>query len=216
MSMGILAHVRSKSQTKGSARNILFNLAVHANECCGLAWPSISTEAHEVNITRRNLHYQHVALVEAGELVIHLGEGPYGTNLYQLAWEGVPLGAPSHEAVADLPHEKGCPYGQGGGAPTGRGRDAPARHQGVPPGAPKNNQNERENQEPIARACDKAEEASPFYCAACGYSAPTCAHRVVEVVQSTTTGAVLRVAPEGRRGQPGLPLRSHNAHLVNS
>jgi hypothetical protein len=70
MSMAILAHVRSKSQTKGSARNILFNLAVHANECCGLAWPAISTEAHEVNITRRNLHYQHVALVEAGELVI--------------------------------------------------------------------------------------------------------------------------------------------------
>ena len=37
----------------------------------------------------------------------------------------------------------------------------------------------------------KAETASPFYCAACGYSIPTCAHRVLEVARSTPTGAVL-------------------------
>jgi hypothetical protein len=39
----------------------------------------------------------------------------------------------------------------------------------------------------------KAEEVSPFYCATCGYIAPSCVHRVYEVVKSTPTGAVLRV-----------------------
>jgi hypothetical protein len=33
----------------------------------------------------------------------------------------------------------------------------------------------------------KAEEASPFWCAACGYSTPRCAHRGIEVIQSTPT-----------------------------
>jgi hypothetical protein len=42
---------------------------------------------------------------------------------------------------------------------------------------------------------DKAETDSPFWCAACGYSTPTCAHRVLEVARSTPTGAVLRSAP---------------------
>jgi hypothetical protein len=59
---------------------------------------------------------------------------------------------------------------------------------------------------PIHR--EKAEEASPFYCAACGYIAPSCAHRVYEVVKPTPTGAVLRVktsggpAPQRRRDTP--------------
>ena len=42
---------------------------------------------------------------------------------------------------------------------------------------------------------EKRETASPFWCAACGYSTPTCAHRVLEVARSTPTGAMLRSAP---------------------
>jgi hypothetical protein len=42
---------------------------------------------------------------------------------------------------------------------------------------------------PLADAPDKAETASPFYCAACGYSIPTCVHRT-------------RYAPEARPTRP--------------
>jgi hypothetical protein len=45
---------------------------------------------------------------------------------------------------------------------------------------------------------DKAETDSPFWCAACGYSTPTCTHRVLEVARSTPTGAVLRSAPASK------------------
>jgi hypothetical protein len=41
----------------------------------------------------------------------------------------------------------------------------------------------------------KAETASPFWCPDCGYSIPTCEHRVLEVARSTPTGAMLRSAP---------------------
>jgi predicted RNA-binding Zn-ribbon protein involved in translation (DUF1610 family) len=42
---------------------------------------------------------------------------------------------------------------------------------------------------------EKRETDSPFWCPDCGYSTPTCAHRVLEVARSTPTGAVLRSAP---------------------
>jgi hypothetical protein len=53
----------------------------------------------------------------------------------------------------------------------------------------------------IAPTKAKAETTSPFWCDACGYADPTCPHRVIEVVRSTPTGAVLtlaRVALDGR------------------
>jgi hypothetical protein len=161
MSMPIVAHIRAKSQSKGSARVILLNLAVYANDCCGLAWPSILHEAHDVNLNRRNLHYQHNALVAAGELLIHTGQGPRGTNLYQLAHQGVPLGALSRDP--NVPHERGCPWALGGGAPGGI--------EGVPPGAPNNKNNERENKQPIARDRRRA-------CGVGGCAQPVCPHEV--------------------------------------
>jgi hypothetical protein len=43
MSLSIVHHVREKSQSKGSARTLLLNLAIYANDCCGVAWPADAT-----------------------------------------------------------------------------------------------------------------------------------------------------------------------------
>lgn len=90
MSMAIVHHVRQKSQAKGSARTLLFNLALYANDCCGVAWPSNATLFHDVNVSRQRIHELKNALKAAGELVIV--EGPGTTNLYFVAWQGRPLG----------------------------------------------------------------------------------------------------------------------------
>ena len=56
MSMTIVCHVLDKSQAKGSARTLLLTLAIHANGCCGVAWPSDTTLCHEVNVSRQRIH----------------------------------------------------------------------------------------------------------------------------------------------------------------
>jgi hypothetical protein len=55
MSMSSVHHVREKSQSKGSARTLLLNLAIYANECCGVAWPSDATLYHDVNVSRQRI-----------------------------------------------------------------------------------------------------------------------------------------------------------------
>ena len=70
MSMSIVHHVREKSQAKGSARTLLLNLAIYANDCCGVAWPADATLYHDVNVSRQRIHELKNALERTGELVI--------------------------------------------------------------------------------------------------------------------------------------------------
>jgi hypothetical protein len=93
MSMTIVTHVREKSNTRGSARTLLLNLAIYANDCCGVAWPSDATLYHEINVSRQRIHELKNALEAKGELAIL--ERPGATNLYWVAWQGKPLGGTS-------------------------------------------------------------------------------------------------------------------------
>jgi hypothetical protein len=105
MSIASIDHVRGKSQSKGSARALLLNLAIYANDCCGVAWPSDATLYHDVNVSRQRIHELKNALEKTGELVIV--ERPGFTNLYFVAWQGVPLGG----TPLDTPdgHHPRCP-----------------------------------------------------------------------------------------------------------
>jgi hypothetical protein len=227
MSMNIVHHVREKSQAKGSARTLLLNLAIYANDCCGVAWPSDATLYHETNVSRQRIHELKNALEHKGELAIL--ERPGDTNLYFVAWAGTPLGGTSAEHP-DV-HDHRCPLrdpalwdrcarlwparypprvGAEGGvsensdpSPTPQGSGISAQGSEISDGGGQSFQTQKQGKTrekndapaaPFAHAPDKAEEASPFYCAACGYSIPTCAHRVLEVARSTPTGAVLRSA----------------------
>ena len=104
MSMSIVHHVREKSQSKGSARTLLLNLAIYANDCCGVAWPADATLYHDVNVSRQRIHELKNALERTGELVIV--ERPGSTNLYFVAWQGQPLGGTSRDTGQ---HDLHCP-----------------------------------------------------------------------------------------------------------
>jgi hypothetical protein len=241
MSMTIVHHVREKSQAKGSARTLLLNLAIYANDCCGVAWPSDATLAHDLNLSRQRLHELTTDLEATrqpvtrqasqrqakGELVIL--DRPGATNLYCVAWQGKPLGGTSAEHPEA--HDSRCPLrdpalwdrcaqrwpdrfppvaGTGEGSeisdPSGeaQGSEISAGGSEISDGGSQSSLTQKQiktrekNDAPaalLAHAPDKAEAASPFWCSDCGYSIPTCEHRVLEVARSTPTGAMLRSAP---------------------
>jgi hypothetical protein len=104
----IVHHVLSRSQTQGSARTLLFTLAIHANDCCGVAWVSDTTLRHEVNVSRQRIHELKNEVEATGELTIV--ERPGYTNLYFVAWQGQPVGGQgSYRAVPGSTNEPGCP-----------------------------------------------------------------------------------------------------------
>jgi|SRR5882724_2128883 len=112
MSMTIVHHVLGKSQTQGSARTLLLTLALHANDCCGVAWVSDTTLRQEVNVSRQRCHELKNVLEDSGELVIV--ERPGSTNLYFVAWQGQPVGSHgSYCAALGSTHEPGCPLRRG-------------------------------------------------------------------------------------------------------
>jgi hypothetical protein len=112
MSMPIVRHVFEKSQARGSARTLLLTLAIHANDCCGVAWVSDTTLRHEVNVSRQRIHELKNLLEDTGELVII--ERPGHTNLYFVAWQGQPVGGQGeYRAAPGSTHEPGCPLRRG-------------------------------------------------------------------------------------------------------
>jgi hypothetical protein len=112
MSMFIVHHVLGKSQTQGSARTLLLTLAIHANDCCGVAWVSDTTLRHEVNVSRQRIHELKNAVKGSGELTII--ERPGYTNLYFVSWQGQPVGGQgAYRAMPGTTHEPGCPLRQG-------------------------------------------------------------------------------------------------------
>jgi hypothetical protein len=225
MSISSVHHVREKSQSKGSARTLLLNLAIYANECCGVAWPADATLYHDVNVSRQRIHELKNALERTGELVIV--ERPGSTNLYWVAWQGQPLGGTFRDTGQ---HDPRCPLrrphlaasgtslegddglthdgGEGSEIPDPPEDHTPDTHGGVsdppdpqgseisaPPCQRSLTQKTRENHDentgvlamaiaqrshhPPASTLPKAEQHSPFWCQACGFSIPTCRHRVV-------------------------------------
>jgi hypothetical protein len=108
MSMASVYHVFEKSQAQGSRRVLVLTVAIHANECCGVAWPSDTTLRREVNVSRQRIHELKNTLEEQGELVII--ERPGATNLYFIADQGKPVGLDVGMLLdAKRSHERGCP-----------------------------------------------------------------------------------------------------------
>jgi hypothetical protein len=123
MSMPIVHHVWQKSQTQGSARTLLLTLAIHANDCCGVAWVSDTTLRHEVNVSRQRIHELKNALKATGELIIV--ERPGYTNLYFVSWQGQPVGGQgAYRAAPGSTHEPGCPLRRGMPVREGEGSGA--------------------------------------------------------------------------------------------
>jgi hypothetical protein len=108
MSMSMITHIWQKSQSHGSARTLLLTLAIHANDCCGVAWASDLTLRLEVNVSRQRVHELKNTLEDAGELVIV--ERPGTTNLYFVAMHGQPLGPQGeYQTTRHGQHQPGCP-----------------------------------------------------------------------------------------------------------
>jgi hypothetical protein len=108
MSITIVHHAWQKSQTHSSARTLLLSLAIHANDCCGVAWVSDTTLRHEVNVSRQRIHELKNAVEATGELTVV--ERPGSTNLYFVSWQGHPLGAQGdYRDTSRRQHQPGCP-----------------------------------------------------------------------------------------------------------
>jgi hypothetical protein len=119
MSMAIVTYIREKSKSRNSARTLLLDLAIYANDCCGVAWASDTTLADDLKLSRQRLHElttdleatrQPVTrkaprLAAKGELVIM--ERPGDTNLYFVSRDGTPLGGTSAEQPGT--HDRRCP-----------------------------------------------------------------------------------------------------------
>jgi hypothetical protein len=108
MSMDKIYHVLEKSQSKGSRRVLLLTVALHANDCCGVAWPSDETLQREANVSRQRIHELKQQTKGTGELGII--DRPGYTNLYFIADGGKPVGlTPQMLLDAERTHERGCP-----------------------------------------------------------------------------------------------------------
>ena len=105
MSMTIVQHVRQKSQSRSSARTLLLDLAIYANECCGVAWPADAILRQNTNVSHQRIHELKNALEDDGELAIV--ERPGSTNLYFVAWQGKPVGGTCREPQDR--HDLHCP-----------------------------------------------------------------------------------------------------------
>jgi hypothetical protein len=180
---------------------------IYANDCCGVAWPADATLRHEVNVSHQRIHELKHVLKKAGELVIV--ERPGFTNLYFVAWQGKPLGGAFPETGR---HDPYCPLRYAPAPEQREGAEMPdtplreevsetseARGSEISEGGSqsslrrKQGNTRAENEAPVARAPDtaKAEAASPYWCAACGFSIPACPHRTIYARPSARPGGPL-------------------------
>jgi hypothetical protein len=148
MSNSTLAQVRTSSQSKGSARLLLFVIASHVNPDTGWAWPSLETLAHEIALTRRRVIQLIHVLETLGELTIRRGQGRGHVNFYRV---NVPAGkkvkSPTQKSeISDLEKVK-CPSPE---------RNREREKKGALPA-------------PTVQASDKPEADSPFWCEAHGF-----------------------------------------------
>src|SRR5438105_2921396 len=70
-------------QKKSGALVVLLAIADYINTE-GNAWPAVSTLAHKVRMSKRNVQRWLRALVNSGELEIHKNQGRRGSNIYRI------------------------------------------------------------------------------------------------------------------------------------
>jgi hypothetical protein len=106
MSSSTVAQVRSSSQSKGSARFLLFVIASHVNPDTGWAWPSLETLAREIALSRRRV-IQLIHLLETlGELTVRRGQGRGHVNFYRVNLPaGKKVKSPTHKGEMSEPEK---------------------------------------------------------------------------------------------------------------
>jgi hypothetical protein len=84
MSIKMLNHVWEHSTQKGSYLVTMLAIADYAHDDGTRAYPSIATLAKKTRMTERNVQLVLRKLEEDGELLIQLGAGPRGCNVYSI------------------------------------------------------------------------------------------------------------------------------------
>lgn len=84
-----MAAVWNHSQTRGDARLVLLAIADQAKKNGTGAWPSIRTLAGMTHLEDRSVQRIIRKITELGELRVHEGLGPKGTNLYDIVLPGL-------------------------------------------------------------------------------------------------------------------------------
>ena len=122
MSFTCLQQVFHKSSFHGNAKVLLLALADYANDCCGLAWPAVETLSAKVGVNLRNTHklLKQVSTGPQAEIEILPRQGPNHVNLYRFKGVSLETGCLQRQGVAA--HQKGCPWRQGGGVASDRGK----------------------------------------------------------------------------------------------
>lgn len=118
MSIQTMAAVWKGSQHGGSALLMMLAIADFSDDK-GVAFPSVSTLAEKTRMKPRNANYLLSELQSSGELVIRIGAGRNGTNLYRIALDrlqGVQHVAGLHHS-AGVQRVAGLHHSAGGAAP---------------------------------------------------------------------------------------------------
>jgi hypothetical protein len=125
MSFQLSQHVFYKSEHHGNAKVLLLALADYANDCCGLVWPAVETLSAKVGVNLRNTHklLKQVSTGPQAEIEILPRQGSNHVNLYRFKGVSLATGCLRRQGVAA--HQKGCPWRQGGGVASDRGRVSP-------------------------------------------------------------------------------------------
>jgi hypothetical protein len=83
MTLQSIDAVPACSQSKNSARLVLFVIAHHQNRE-GVAYPSIATLMRETNLSDRSVQKAIQTLQQLNELAVDVGKGPRGCNVYRI------------------------------------------------------------------------------------------------------------------------------------
>ena len=103
-----MSQVWKSSRNRGGALLVLLALADFCNDG-GVAFPGVPTLAKKARLSERQVRRILRDLVQANELGIAVGKGPYGTNLYQVTiCQGDNLsGVTSEASGGDISHQEG-------------------------------------------------------------------------------------------------------------
>jgi len=121
MSVRTMAAVWEGSMHSGSALLMMLAIADFSDDK-GTAYPAVATLAAKTRMQTRNANYLLRELQASGELIVRLGQGPKGTNLYRIALDrlqGLQHGA-GVQAVAGVKRSAGV-QADAGLQPSARG-----------------------------------------------------------------------------------------------
>lgn len=111
MSIKVMTDVWANSKARGGTLLVLLGIADYSDDN-GRAFPAMRTLAKKSRLSLRQTQRTIQALIEFGELKVNIGDGRYGTNLFQ-----VTLGGRQYDRGNDVNNMGGVtPVSQGGDA----------------------------------------------------------------------------------------------------